>query len=204
MSATRASGESTGWQADEDRAAAGRRRRSSSSAASRSGGRRCGPSRARGRAPRASARARACGGSWSMARCLAVAMSQAPGLSGMPDSGQLLERGDERVLGQVLCEADVAHHAGQAGDEPGRLDPPHGVDGAMGGRGSHQDCRRSARAGAPPAPRSSGVTAGPKSSISNTGRISISEVSPVGFGQRFGPTRSLHRATSPATTSSRR
>ena len=39
-----------------------------------------------------------------------------------------LERGHERVLGQVLGDADVAHDPGQPGDEPGRLDPPYRVD----------------------------------------------------------------------------
>ena len=43
--------------------------------------------RARGRAPRACARAACRGASRSIARCFAVAMSQAPGLSGTPDSG---------------------------------------------------------------------------------------------------------------------
>ena len=48
---------------------------------------------------------------------LAVAISQAPGLSGMPDCRPLLERRDERILREVLGEADVAHHAREAGDE---------------------------------------------------------------------------------------
>ena len=46
-----------------------------------------------------------------MARCLAVAISQAPGLSGTPVARPLLERGDERVLRQLLGEPDVAHDA---------------------------------------------------------------------------------------------
>ena len=66
-----------------------------------------------------------------MARCLAAAISQAPGLSGMPDFGPLLERGDERVLRQLLGEADVAHHAREAGDELRLLDAPDRVDGVM-------------------------------------------------------------------------
>ena len=49
----------------------------------------------------------------------------------------LLERGDQRVLRQLLGQADVAHHARQAGDEPRRLDPPDRVDGAMGVGGRH-------------------------------------------------------------------
>jgi hypothetical protein len=41
--------------------------------------------------------------------------------------GPRLERREERLLGQVLGEADVAHHARQPGDQPARLDPPDGV-----------------------------------------------------------------------------
>ena len=55
----------------------------------------------------------------------------------MPDCGPLLERGDERVLREVLGEADVAHDAREAGDEPRRLDPPDRVDGAMGVGSGH-------------------------------------------------------------------
>ena len=44
----------------------------------------------------------------------------------------LLERGDESVLRELLGEADVAHDPREAGDEPGRLDPPDRVDRAMG------------------------------------------------------------------------
>ena len=43
-----------------------------------------------------------------------------------------LERDDQRVLGQVFGEPDVAHHACQAGDEPGGFDPPDRLDGTMG------------------------------------------------------------------------
>ena len=51
----------------------------------------------------------------------------------------LLERGDERVLRQLLGEADVAHDARQPGDEPRRLDPPDRVDRAMRLGGRHGD-----------------------------------------------------------------
>ncbi len=41
------------------------------------------------------------------------------------------ERHHQRILRQFLGEADVAHHARQPGDEPGRFDPPDGIDGAV-------------------------------------------------------------------------
>ena len=44
----------------------------------------------------------------------------------------LLERGDQRVLRELLGQADVAHDPREAGDEPGRLDPPDRVDRAVG------------------------------------------------------------------------
>ena len=44
----------------------------------------------------------------------------------------LLERRDERVLCQVLGQADVADDPRQAGDEARRLDPPDGLDRAVG------------------------------------------------------------------------
>ena len=66
-----------------------------------------------------------------MARRLAVAISHAPGLSGTPVARPLLERGDQRVLGQLLGQADVAHDPRQPGDEPRRLDPPDRLDRAV-------------------------------------------------------------------------
>ena len=45
--------------------------------------------------------------------------------------GPAFERGDEGVLREFLGQADVAHHARQPGDEPGRFDPPDRFDGAM-------------------------------------------------------------------------
>jgi len=44
----------------------------------------------------------------------------------------LLERGDERILCEILGDTDVAHYSRQPGDEPGRFDPPDGVGGTMG------------------------------------------------------------------------
>ena len=43
----------------------------------------------------------------------------------------LLQRGYQRVLGEVLGNAEVAHHPHQAGDEPGRLDSPDRIDCSM-------------------------------------------------------------------------
>jgi hypothetical protein len=47
----------------------------------------------------------------------------------------LLERSNEGVLGELLSRPDVADKASQSGDEPGRLDPPDRLDGAMRARG---------------------------------------------------------------------
>ena len=44
----------------------------------------------------------------------------------------LLERGDERVLGESSARPTSRTHPREAGDEPGRLDPPDRVDRAMG------------------------------------------------------------------------
>jgi hypothetical protein len=43
----------------------------------------------------------------------------------------LLKRGDEGILRKVLGKANVTHDAGEPSDEPGGLDPPDRVDGAM-------------------------------------------------------------------------
>ena len=67
-----------------------------------------------------------------MARCLAVAMSQAPGLSGTPDSGHCSSAATSASCASSSASADVAHDPREAGDEPGGLDPPDRVDGAMG------------------------------------------------------------------------
>ena len=54
-----------------------------------------------------------------MARRLATAISQAPGLAGTPVFGHSDEGDDQRVLRQLLGKIDIPHHAGQARDEPG-------------------------------------------------------------------------------------
>ncbi len=53
-----------------------------------------------------------------------------PRVVGDAGPGPLLERGGEGVVRQVFPDADIADVPGQPGDEAGRLDPPHGVDGA--------------------------------------------------------------------------
>ena len=49
----------------------------------------------------------------------------------------LLESGDQRILGEFFRQPHVADHPCQACDEPCGLDPPHGLDGAMGIRDLH-------------------------------------------------------------------
>ena len=135
---TRASVDSTGWQAVNIRPSRSSPT-SSSRAASRSGT--PSPARLRARGPsstclRSSILSRR---SASMARRLAVAISQAPGLSGTP-SWATFQRGDQRVLRQLLGEPDVSHHARQPRDQAGGLDPPDGVDGGVDVGGRH-GCR---------------------------------------------------------------
>src|SRR5207249_11297831 len=45
-----------------------------------------------------------------------------------PSLRPLLERGDERVLREILGQPDVTHYPGESGDEPGGLDPVDRVD----------------------------------------------------------------------------
>ena len=61
------------------------------------------------------------------------------GIVGDAGGGPLLERRHQRVLGQFLGEADIAHHAGETGDELGLLDPEDCLDGAMGVGRRHGD-----------------------------------------------------------------
>ena len=67
-----------------------------------------------------------------MARRLAAAISQAPGLLGIAALRPFGEGGHEGVLRQLLGQAHVPHHPGQARDEPGPLDPEDRLDRLMG------------------------------------------------------------------------
>ncbi len=49
-----------------------------------------------------------------------------------------LDRRDQRLLREILGEADVAHDPHEAADEPRGLDPPDGLDGLAGGAGDHE------------------------------------------------------------------
>ncbi len=67
----------------------------------------------------------------------------------------LLERGHERILGQVFGETEIAHDAGEAGDEPRRFDTPDRVDRLMGfgSRHGYRSHHLRSRAGKPRAGR---------------------------------------------------
>src|SRR5216684_3135241 len=62
-----------------------------------------------------------------------------PGAGVVRDAGggPLFECGDESVLRELLGDADIAHDAGEAGDDASGLNAPDGVDGAMGERRRH-------------------------------------------------------------------
>src|SRR5207245_2712479 len=53
-----------------------------------------------------------------------------PGARVVRDAGlrPALQGDDQRILRQLLGEADVANHVREAGDQPRGLDPPDGVD----------------------------------------------------------------------------
>src|SRR5712664_1454912 len=52
----------------------------------------------------------------------------------------LLERGNERILGEIFSKTYIAHDSHEAADEPGRFDSPDGVNRSMniGGVHSHR------------------------------------------------------------------
>ncbi len=87
----------------------------------------------------------------------------------------LLQCGDERVLGQVLGHRHVAGEPSQPGDQPGRLDPPDGVDRTMGGRRRHRLVLSGGLLAHPLlALEQLGVSCSPKSCASKIGRSSSS------------------------------
>src|SRR6266446_9238645 len=49
----------------------------------------------------------------------------------------LLERGNERILGEIFGKTYIAHDPHETADEPGRLDSPDGVNRSMYIGGSH-------------------------------------------------------------------
>ena len=144
VSATRASVESTGWHAVKMSRSRSSPTSSSSAASSFASAVSCSASRSR---PSSSClrSTSLCRRSRSIARCLAVGHQPRAGIVGHARLRPLLERGDQRVLRQLLGEADVAHHAREPGDQLGRLDAPDRVDRAVyvGGRciGSHDRYR---------------------------------------------------------------
>ena len=144
--------------------------------------------------------------SWSIARCLAAAISQAPGLRGTPARGHCSSAATSASCASSSATPTSRTMPRQAGDQLRRLDPPDGFDRAMGvGRRHGSDhiivpdlvrtegrdsslypvcAQRSARRSRSSCARSSGVTPSPKSSASNTWRISISDSPSWGLGQR--------------------
>ena len=45
-----------------------------------------------------------------------------------PRARPVLQRAHQRILRELLGQADIAHQARQAGDQPGRLDAPYRLD----------------------------------------------------------------------------
>ncbi len=79
----------------------------------------------------------------------ALGRGHQPGAGIVRDAGlrPFGERGDERVLRQLFGEAHVAHHAGEARDEPGLFDAEDRFDRVMGfGRSPHVPLKRAKRA----------------------------------------------------------
>ena len=131
MSATRASVESTGWQAMNTS-----RSRSSPTSSSRAASRsRHGRLLLRlelaAELRRACARAACSRRSRSIARCLAVAMSQAPGLSGTPDSGHRSSAATSASWARSSARPTSRTIRARPAMSLARLDPPDRVDRAM-------------------------------------------------------------------------
>ncbi len=95
--------------------------------------------------------------------------------------GPLLQGRDERVLGELFCEPDVAHRPRQSCDESGRLDPPDRLDRAM-----RIEVRHEGRNGPDGKRQSSGSPAAACTSGGNSEMSMIwrSSIAPSGCGQR--------------------
>ena len=52
------------------------------------------------------------------------------GIVGQTIPGPLLQRGDQRILGALLCQADIPHHPRDPRDDAGRFEPPHAFESA--------------------------------------------------------------------------
>ena len=65
---------------------------------------------------------------WSIARRLATVISHAPGFSGRPECGQRSSARTSASCARSSATPDIAHHAGEPGDDPGRFDSPDGGD----------------------------------------------------------------------------
>ncbi len=100
-----------------------------------------------------------------------------------------LERGDERVLREVLRDADVADDAREGGDDAGRLDPPDRVDPAA-------DVLRVDRHRAPGPSRAATPTGTPRRSP-RARRSGAPRSSRRRASARASPTRSPRRASRP-------
>ena len=91
-----------------------------------------------------------------------------------------LEGCDQRVLRELLGEADVAHHARDAGDDLRRLDPKDRVDRLVDRRIGHVTDRAPAVRCISVKPAAASCTSGGKSPNSWTWRTSISSLSDMG------------------------
>jgi hypothetical protein len=78
----------------------------------------------------------ACRRSWSIERCFAVAISQAPGLSGTPVCGQRSSAASSASCARSSASRRRARSA-RAGDQLRRLHPPDRLDDAIDVRGRH-------------------------------------------------------------------
>ena len=123
-----------------------------------------------------------------------------------------LERRDQRVLSELLGQADVAHHARQGREEPGRLDPPQRLNPAP--RLFRRGCHRpplplvGTRGGSPAAPAGSFLPSSLPASIAGPGAkyLQLEEGAQLDLGHvhgfrrdALGPLDGLLAATSPGT-----